>query len=289
MDTRAQAAGTGIQCQAQAQVGADATGHHQALRAALLECRQGLGRQHVDDGLLGGRRHVGPRGLVDGRRQLAHLGHDRRLQAGEREVEIAAVQQGPGQRIGFRVAVVGQPGQGRPAGVAQAQQLGTLVEGLAGRVVDGLAQQRVLAHVGHVHELRMATRHQQRDEGKRRRVVGQERRQQVAFEVVDAQHGPPQRRAQRHCHTGTHQQRAGQPRPAGVGHEVDLVQAARGLGQHLAGQRQHALHMVARGQFGHHAAERGMHVHLRVQGLRPQLRQAVGASLDQRHAGFVTR
>jgi hypothetical protein len=171
---------------------------------------------------------------------------------------------------------------------ALAQQLGALVEGLARRVVDGLAQQRVLAHVGHVHELRVSTRHQQRNEGKRRRVVGQKGRQEVAFEVMNAQRRPPQRHAQRHCHPGAHQQRAGQPGPARVGHEVDLMQPAAGLSQHVAGERQHALDVIARGQLRHHAAECRMHLDLCVQGLRQQPRRAVRPGLDQRHASLVT-
>jgi hypothetical protein len=51
------------------------------------------------------------------------------------------VQQRAWQRVGRGVAKVGQPRQRRPARVAQAQQLGRLVEGLAGRVVDGFAEQ----------------------------------------------------------------------------------------------------------------------------------------------------
>jgi hypothetical protein len=53
----------------------------------------------------------------------------------------------------------------RPAGVAQAQQLGRFVKGLARRIVNGLAQQFVAAHAIDAHQLRVAARHQQRDEG----------------------------------------------------------------------------------------------------------------------------
>ena len=86
----------------------------------------------------------------------------------------------------------------RPAGVAQAEQLGTLVEGLAGGIVDRLAEQFVVADGLHAHQLGVASRHQQRDERKARRIGRQERRQQVAFEVVHAQHRSAQRSGQAH-------------------------------------------------------------------------------------------
>ena len=62
--------------------------------------------------------------------------------AGKREIEVAAVQQRARQLEGLRITLSRQLCQCRSAGVTQAEHLGGLVEGLAGRVVDGLAQQR---------------------------------------------------------------------------------------------------------------------------------------------------
>ena len=67
-----------------------------------------------------------------------------------------------------------QARQLRSARVAEAEQLGGLVEGLAGRVVQRLAQQFVLTDAGHPHQLGMAARHQQGDEGKVRRIGREE-------------------------------------------------------------------------------------------------------------------
>ena len=98
---------------------------------------------------------------------FARLRAHGRLQAGEREVERRAVQQRPRQRERLGIAEVGQPRQRRAAGIAEAEQLGRLVEGLAGGVVDGLAEQRVAADVVDAHQLRVAARDEQRDERKR--------------------------------------------------------------------------------------------------------------------------
>jgi hypothetical protein len=102
---------------------------------------QRLGHQHVDDRRLRAGGQVGALQLARLVFQLARLRHHRGLQAGKGKVQVAAVQQRARQREGRGVAKLGQPRQRRPAGVAQAQQLGRLVEGFAGGVVDGLAQQ----------------------------------------------------------------------------------------------------------------------------------------------------
>ena len=125
--------------------------------------------------------------------ELPGLRQHRRFQARKGKIEIAAVQQGARQLERGRGALLRQPRQGRPARVAQAQQLGGFVEGLARGVVDGLAQDGVAPHPVHPHELRVPARDEQRDKREFRRVRAQEWRQQVALQVVHAQHWPLQR------------------------------------------------------------------------------------------------
>ena len=64
------------------------------------------------------------------------------------------------QLVGARVAKFGQARNRRAARIAQAEQLGRLVEGFAGGVVQRFAQQRVLAHAVDPHQLRVAARDQ---------------------------------------------------------------------------------------------------------------------------------
>ena len=52
--------------------------------------------------------------------------------------------------------MLGQCCQCRTTGIGQAEQLGGFVEGLAGSVIGGLAQQPVASDAVHLHQLGMA-------------------------------------------------------------------------------------------------------------------------------------
>ncbi len=171
----------------------------------------------------------------------------------------------------------------RPARVRQPHQLGGLVEGLAGGIVQGFAQQLVIADAAHIHQLRMAARHQQCHERRLRRVLFQQRRQQMPFHVVHADGRHFQRERQRPSRRRAHQQRTHQPRAGGIGHTVDIRQLQPGLRQALAHQRHQLAHMVAAGQFRHHAAVIGVHRHLAVERVRTQ----AGGGVVHRDAGFI--
>ena len=60
----------------------------------------------------------------------------------------------------------GKLGQHGSAGIRQAEQFGRLVKGLARRVIERFAHQLVFADTAHAHQLTMATRNEQGDEGK---------------------------------------------------------------------------------------------------------------------------
>jgi len=168
--------------------------------------------------------------------EFEQLGADRRFQPGERKIQVAAVQQRPREVEGGGITERRQAGQRWSAGIAQPHQLGRLVEGFAGRVVDGFAQQFVMPDVVDAHQLGVSARHQQGNEREVGGITGQERRQQVTFEVVHTQHRSIQGRPEGTGHPGPDQQRAGQPGPAGVGDDIDRAQRQAGLGKHLAGQ-----------------------------------------------------
>ena len=92
----------------------------------------------------------------------------------------------------------------------------------------------------------------------------------MAFQVMHADRGDPQRRRQRIGEAGADQQRAGQPRPLRVGDRSQRRQAQPGFGQHPPGQRYHPPDVVARRQFRHDAAVFGVHRHLGMHCLRQQ-------------------
>ncbi len=148
-------------------VGRDPAGHHEIERPVHLLLGVGghglagaLGQLARDRGLHGG----GEVGLLLLR--LKPLGQARGggLQPREREVEAFAAQQGPRQGEPRAVAAFGQLFQRRAAGIGQAQGLGDLVEGLAGRVVDGRADPAAGADALHLEQLAVPAGDQQQQE-----------------------------------------------------------------------------------------------------------------------------
>ncbi|OIQ78955.1 beta-galactosidase YesZ [mine drainage metagenome] len=233
----------------------------------------------------GGRGEVGTRLLARRVAQRAHSRQHRGLQPGEREIEVARMQQRPRQLERCRVAALGQSRKLGAAGVAQAEQLGRFVEGLAGGVVDRLAEHPVAPQGGDVEQHRVPARHEQRNEGEIQRRVRQQRRQQMTFEVVHAQQRPVGGQRQRRGQPGTDQQRAGQTGTLRVGDHVDVAQRAAGVGQRALHQRQRARDVVARRQLRDDAAVIAVHRDLRVQRVGEQ---PVRAVVDC-HAGLVAR
>ena len=182
-----------------------------------------------------------------------------------------------------RAPRLGQPRKQGPARVRQAEQLGALVEGLAGGIVQGFAEQFVLADAGDLHQLRMPAGDEQRDERKGRRVGREQRRKQMPLEVMDRDRRPLEHQGQRLGEGAADEQRAGQSRTARVGHRIDVGQRFSGLFQRRPQQGYDAANMVARGELGHHAAVVGMHRHLRMQVVREQ----AGRAVVERQAGLV--
>ena len=148
---------------AQRSVGGDATGEQDAGRAVLLGDAHGLAGEHVDDGGLeagGDVRRPGPRSPAATRATAV-------LRPLKREVVAVAE---PGARQARRLG----PGltrgalDRRAAGKAEAEHARRLVEGLAGGVVPGAAQQRVAAVGFGQDQLAVAAGDDQDDGGQRR-------------------------------------------------------------------------------------------------------------------------
>ena len=119
---------------------------------------QQLGHEHVDDRGLERRGDVGDLGLG----MLAHVLHHRGLQPREREV-VAVVEHRARERDRVRIALACQAVDRRTAGIAEPEEPRDLVERLARRVVDRLAEHAVLAVVVHRDEQRVPARHDERD------------------------------------------------------------------------------------------------------------------------------
>src|SRR5690606_35430145 len=107
-----------------------------------------------------------------------------RLQAAEAEVNTL-IPERPRKREALRVAGYGQRRKLRPAGVRQGQQPSHLVEGLAGRIVQSLADDPVSAETLNVDELRVTARDEQGQKREGRRILLEHAREEVALHMVD--------------------------------------------------------------------------------------------------------
>ena len=208
--------------------------------------------QHLGDGGLEAGGDVGAV-LVGKLAQVAHHQAHGVFQPGKRKITAWPALHRPRQ---------GEPGgiaPGRPAfhrrsaGIAQRQQLGHLVEGFAGGVVDGGPQAAVAAHPFHRQQLAMAARDQQKQIGKID-ARGQAGRQGVAFQVVDGDERLAYHHGQRLGGGHPHHDAADQPGAAGGGDGVHGRQRLAGLRQGLGDQPVQMLQMGPGRHLGHHAA-----------------------------------
>ncbi len=99
-----------------------------------------------------------------------------------------------------------------PPGIAQPEEPGHLVEGLAGGVVDGAAEQPVAAGLGHLDQQGVAAGHQQHHQRPAQVGLLQQRGEEVGLEVVDADQGNVPGQGQGLGLGHAHQQRADQAR-----------------------------------------------------------------------------
>jgi hypothetical protein len=174
-------------------------------------------------------------------------------------------------------ANAGPPGYGNPSSVA------VLSNASPGRVVQRVAEQAVATHAGHFEQLAMSAGHQQRDERKRRSRIGEQRRQQMALQMMDADSRLAERVAERTGDARADQQRAGQPGALRVRDRVDVAELETGFGQHALDQRHQSPDVIARCELGHDTAELGVHRHLGMQ----RVRQQAGFRVVDGNAGLV--
>ena len=156
-----------------------------------------------------------------------------------------------------------------PPGYESPEQPADLVEGFAGSVIDGLAQQPVAEMVGHLDDEGMPAAHDQRHQGELRRRsllllrIEQPGRIDVPFEVVHRHQWQAHAPGQRLGHGDAYQQRAGQARAFGDGDRVHLrpvIDAGSGAG--LVEHRDHPAQMRPRRHLGHDAAGGRVQLHL---------------------------
>jgi len=261
-----------FQRSAQGLVGADTPGDDQPLEARLLERPLTLDGQSLYHRLLERQGHVatGLFVVVASLPALLPGIEGKGFQATETHCQAWPIGHRSWEHEPARRAALGKPGNFRPTGVVQPNELGGLVERLAGRIVQALAEQLVLTDAIDAHQLGMTAGNQQGDERKRRRGFFQHGRQQMALHVVYTDGRDIPGKGQGLGAGGTDQECADQPGACGIGDGVDFGGHAARFVQHLADQRQHALDVIARCELGHHAAEYAVQVDLTEQRIGQQ-------------------
>ena len=91
----------------------------------------------------------------------------------------------------MRISLVGDAVDGRAARVAQTEEPGHLVEGLAGGVVDGSAEEPVSTGFANLDQQGVAAGHQQHDQRPAQVGLLEQRGEEVGLEMVDPDQGHP--------------------------------------------------------------------------------------------------
>ena len=260
----------------------------------------GLGGDHVRDGLLEGGGDVRARHLEAAGLELLHGAGDGGLQPGEGPVvPVRAGLLGAADELargepareaeGRRVALGGEPVDHGAPGVARPDEAGDLVVRLAGRVVDGRAQQLDLgADPAHAQDLGVPAGDQQRAQVRGQVVplrgphAVQHAHAHVRHEVVDAVEGRAEGRGQRLRPRDPHHERARQTRAGGDGDRVEVREGDVGGVQGAADRGHEGLEVGAGGDLRDHAAE----AHVLLHGGGDLVGQQGGAA-DDADAGLV--
>src|SRR5205823_2032255 len=147
----------------------------------------------------------------------AQVLRDRRLEAAEGKVELLArtLRQAAGEIEGPRIAASRELVDLRAARIGEPEQPGYLVERLAGRVVQGVAEQPIATDLADLVEAGVTAGDDERQPGRRRSGVVEEDREQVTLEVIDLRERQPRRHRERFCHLHADEERADETRPAG--------------------------------------------------------------------------
>ena len=210
------------------------------------------------------------------------------LQPGEGEIQVVFVHHRAGQLEALRVALFGQLVDFRAAGVGQVKHLGHLVEGLAGGIIAGSAQQGVVSCTLNINDEAVAAAYHQAQVGNKPRRVGDEGGKHVPLQVVDRY----KRLAGSQCQGlgcgVAHQQGGHQTGACCAGKDIHLVNAAACFLQRLLQHGGQIGGVIARGELGNHAAVHAVQGNLRGNDGAEQLRLPAAGVLHESHGSFIT-
>ena len=231
---------------------------HQFVDDRLLETGdqvKGRLRRDGDPFLDGGRRGGLPAGgdfRLDGMRfrPAQHRG----FEAGKGEIQRVALHVGAGEADAFWVAVGREFVEDRTAGIGEAEELGDLVIGLAGRVVAGTADELVFEVGAHVVEVRVPSADDERERRQGRLWMFKDHGVYMALQVVHGDERDAVREADGLGVGDADQERSDEPGAAGDGHSADVAPCTAASMQSFFHDGRDGPHMFPAGQFRHYTA-----------------------------------
>ena len=241
---------------AEAGVGAHAAADGDGGAVVFAGGAEEFGGEDIDDGGLEGGaevRQIGLRGRAVFFEKDAHGG----FESAETEIEIAGVDHAAWEFVARGIACGGESIDGDAAGVAEAEELGGFVEGLAGGVIEGSAKEAVVSEALDIEQEGVSAADDERGVG-RDFFASEKRREEVAFDVVDGEEGFCGTDGQTLCQSGSDKEGGGK---AGAGGGGDGVEIGKGEAGFFHGQIDDvggAGEVVARGDFWNDAAELGV-------------------------------
>jgi hypothetical protein len=132
------------------------------------------------------------------------------------------------------------------------------------RIVEGVAKRAVFAERAHLVQRGVAAGDHEPQERRRGRIVLQEHREEMTFDVVHADQRQLRGEREHLRDLDSNQQRANQARTAGDTKSVELRKPAAGRAQRFIDDRQDALQVIARSQLRYDAAVARVQVGLGV-------------------------
>src|SRR4030095_4073594 len=164
---------------AQTGVAAHAAAESDNGEAGVLDGAHGFANEDVDDGFLERGADVFDAIIAEFGKHVA----DGSLESAEAEREIVRVHHASRKMVALGVAAGGEVVDVRAAGVGKAKQLADFVEGFAGGIVDGLAEEFVIGEGVDLNQEGVAAADDEADGGAY--VFSEEGQEQVTLEMID--------------------------------------------------------------------------------------------------------
>ncbi len=252
--------GLGLKSLAEGGIGADAAADSEDVVAGLAGGFQEFRGEDIDDGGLEGSAEIGEIGW---RRRTVFFEEDadRGFEAAEAKAEIAGVDHAARKVEALGVALLGEAVDEDASGIAEAQELRDFIKGFASGVVLGAAEELVISETFNTQKQSVATTDDEGGVG-RDGVAAEKWGEQMALDVVHGEEGFGRTESQSLGQRGSNEEGGCEAGAGGGGDGIELGKIEARIFHGPINDQRSAGMVVARGDFGNHAAELGMNFRL---------------------------